>query len=144
KNRGKYPGLPQVLNYLDLPEVSTYFKTQTAKGNEEEAYEGIKSFLKDGKNIHRLDVDAIRLGSVRDEFATKDDAELKFLLDILPRFEIEESDRLKQITQILSEDRQHNGLNISIQQLCDNPYLLCEKYVGNGPDDQITFAKIDH
>jgi exodeoxyribonuclease V alpha subunit len=144
KNRGKYPGLPQVLNYLDLPEVSTYFKTQTAKGNEEDAYEGIKSFLKNGKNIPGLEVDAIRLGNVRDEFAKKDDIELKFLIEILPRFEIEESDRLKQISQILSEDRQQNGLNISIQQLCDNPYLICEKYVGNGPDDQITFAKIDH
>jgi ATP-dependent exoDNAse (exonuclease V) alpha subunit len=144
KNRGKYPGLTQVLNYLDLPEVSIYFKTQTAKGNEEEAYAGIKAFFKNGKDIPGLQVDTIRIGNVRDEFATKDDAELKFLLEILPRIEIEESDRLKQISQILTEDRQKNGLNVSIQQLCENPYLLCEKYVGNGPDDQITFAKIDH
>ena len=144
KNRGKYPGLPQVLNYLDLSEVSTYFKTQTAKGNEEEAYSSVKAFLKDGKDIPGLQVNAIRIGNVRDEFASKDGEELKFLLDILPRFEIEESNRLKQISQILSEDRQQNGLNVSFQQLCENPYLLCEKYVGNGPDDQISFAKIDH
>ncbi len=144
KNRGKYPGLPQVLNYLDLPEVNAYFKTETSKGNEEIAFENIMSFLTEGKNIKGLDVDVIRLGNVRYEFASKDDEEIKFLLDILPRFEIEESGRLKQISQILAEDRQQNGLNIAIKTLCENPYLLCEKYVGNGPDDQIAFAKIDH
>ena len=35
-------------------------------------------------------------------------------------------------------------MNVTINELCENPYLLCEKYVGNGPDDQITFSKIDH
>jgi exodeoxyribonuclease V alpha subunit len=144
KNRGKYPGLPQVLNYLDLPEVSTYFKTETAKGNEETAYDNIKSFLAKGKDIKGLVVDKIRLGAVRDEFASKDDEEITFLLDILPRFEIEQSIRLKQISQILAVDRQQNGLNFGIKSICENPYLLSEKYVGNGPDDQITFSKIDH
>ena len=144
KNRGKFPGLPQILNYLELPQVGTYFKTQTAKSLEEEAYESIKALLIKGQQIPGLEVDKLQLQNVRDEFATKDDAELKFLLEVLPRFEIIESDRLMQISQILSEDRQQNGLNVSIKMLCENPYLLCEKYVGNGPDDQITFAKIDH
>lgn len=144
KNRGKYPGLPQVLNYLELPELSTYFKTETAKGNEDGAYENIKSFLVNSTEIKGVEIDKIRLGNVRDEFASKEDEEIKFLLEILPRFEIEESNRLIQISQILADDRQQNGLNVSIKELCENPYLLSEKYVGNGPDDQISFSKIDH
>lgn len=144
KNRGKYPGLPQVLNYLDLSDVNLYFKSETAKGNEDKAYEDIKAFLIKGKNIQGSKINQTKLDAARDEFAAKDDGEVRFLLDILPRFDIEESKRLKQITQILSKDRHQNGLNASIEELCENPYLLCEKYVGNGPDDQITFAKIDH
>lgn len=144
KNRGAYPGLPQVLNYLDLPEVSGYFKSESAKGNEQEAYNSIKRFLIAGESIAGLDIDDARLGNVRDEFATKDDDELQFLLDVLPRFEIEQSNRFKQISQIVSEERQKNGLTVSLKELVENPYLLCESYVGNGPDDQITFSKIDH
>ncbi|MCD8176239.1 MAG: AAA family ATPase [Tannerellaceae bacterium] len=144
KNRGKYPGLPQVLNYLDLPELSTWFKSETIQGNEETAYKTILSFLKEGTPIPEIIIDSDRLNNIIDEFATKEDDEIKFLLEILPRFEIEESKKLKQITQIVAQNRQQNGLNVTIQQLCQNPYLLCEKYVGNGPDDHITFAKIDH
>lgn len=144
KNRGKYPGLPQVMNYLDLPELTDYFKSETNKGREEEAYSEINAFLTENTEINGIKIDPIRLGNVRDEFASKDDEEIKFLLEVLPRFEIEESNRLKQISQIITEDRQQNGLNVTINELCENPYLLCEKYVGNGPDDQITFSKIDH
>lgn len=144
ENRGKYPGLPQVLNYLDLPEVSSYFRDEVLKDNEDAAFENIVEFLSKGTPIDGLTVDPIRYGNVRDEFATKEDYEIKFLLEILPRFEIEESNRLQQISQILAENRQQNGLNCDLKALCENPYLLCEKYVGNGPDDQITFSKIDH
>lgn len=144
ENRGKYPGLPQVLNYLDLPEVSYYFREEVSKNNEDTAFENIVELLSKGTPIDGLTVDPIRFGNVRDEFATKEDYEIKFLLEILPRFEIEESNRLKQISQILAENRQQNGLNCDLKALCENPYLLCEKYAGNGPDDHITFFKIDH
>jgi len=144
KSRGEYPGLPQVLNYLDLPELGNYFKKETANGKEVEAYNRIKAFLIKGKSIDDVTVDPIRLGNARDEFATKDEEDIEFLLDILPRFDIEESSRLNQITQLLSDDRQQNGLTVSNKELCQNPYILCENYVGNGPDDLITFSKIDH
>ncbi|MCT7554957.1 ATP-dependent DNA helicase [Aliarcobacter butzleri] len=144
KNRGLYPGMPYVLNYLNLPELSTYYKNETLKGNEKVAYENIKSFLLDSKGIEGLEIDKIRLAENRDNFATKEDHEIQFLLKTLPRFEIEESKRIKQITQILADDRDKNGLDVSIEDLYNNPYLLCEKYIGNGPDDNISFSKIDH
>ncbi|TDP61177.1 ATP-dependent DNA helicase [Flavobacterium dankookense] len=143
-NRGKYPGMPQVLNYLDLPELNEYFKRETNADREEQAFQDIKNFLLNGYPIEGINIDEIRLGNVKDELATKDEEEINFILDVLPRFEIEESNRLKQITQIISEDRQQNGLEYDISALVKNPYLLCENYAGNGPDDQITFAKIDH
>src|SRR5690606_31179605 len=108
------------------------------------AFENIHAFLINNKSIPGVEVDEITLGNVRDELATKEDEEINFLFNILPRFEIEESSRLKQISQILAEERQQNGLDVSLDQLSKNPYLLCEKYIGNGPDDQITFSKIDH
>src|SRR5690606_15565311 len=73
KNRGKYPGLPQVLNYLDLPELSTYFKEEVLKEKEDTAFNNIHAFLINNKSIPGVEVDEIRLGNVRDELATKED-----------------------------------------------------------------------
>lgn len=142
--RGKYPGLPQVLYFLDLPELITYFKTEALNEREEDAYNKIISLIKHGVSIEGVEIDTSRLNSFKDEMATRNEDEIEFLLDVLPRFEIEESARLKQISQLMNENRQANGILDSLSEINKNPYLLCENYVGNGPDDQISFAKIDH
>src|SRR3989304_427890 len=41
KTRGAYPGLPEILNYLDLNEGIEYYRQQTLKENDKNAYEKI-------------------------------------------------------------------------------------------------------
>ncbi|SIQ53174.1 ATP-dependent exoDNAse (exonuclease V), alpha subunit, helicase superfamily I [Pontibacter lucknowensis] len=139
-NRGRYPGLPHVLNYLKLPELIKYFKEQTAIDKEEEAYQQIKSLLLDYEDIEGVTLDQIQLGNASDLLASKEEAEIELLFDILPRFELTED----QIGKILSENRAQNGLYCSLEELVKNPYLLSESYVGDDPDDKISFSKIDH
>jgi DNA replication protein DnaC len=46
--------------------------------------------------------------------------------------------------RILGEKRAENGLNVELKQIVENPYLLCERFVGDNPDDVIPFGRIDH
>lgn len=144
QNRGCYPGLPALLNYLDIPELVQYYKSAVAEQKEKDAYQEILDFLIANKNIPTVKIDPIRLGDVRDNLSTMDDEEIDFLFKILPRFALEQHKRLRQISQLCSEDRIKNGLDFSFNELIENPYLIAENYVGNGPDDQISLSKIDH
>jgi exodeoxyribonuclease V alpha subunit len=139
-NRGRYPGLPHVLNYLNLPELIKYFKEQVAIDKEEEANQQIKSLLLYQEEIIRVNIDPILLGNATDLLASKEDHEIALLFDILPRFELAKD----QIEKIVSANREQNGLYSSLADLVKNPYLLSESYVGDNPDDKITFSKIDH
>jgi exodeoxyribonuclease V alpha subunit len=60
QNRGAYPGLPNVLSYLGLHDLITYFRQQTLKEREQEAKEEIFAFLNSSGD--RL-LDQISLGS---------------------------------------------------------------------------------
>jgi len=48
-----------------------------------------------------------------------------------------------QIAKILSSDRQSNGLYVELEDITKNPYILCEQFTGDDPDDRISFNKID-
>ena len=43
-----------------------------------------------------------------------------------------------------TDDPRSYGIYSSLQDIADNPYLLSEEFVGDGPDDVITFNKVDH
>lgn len=144
QNRGCYPGLPAILNFLDAPELVKYYKEAVLEQREKEAHKEILDYLLDNKQIDTVEIDKIRLGYIRDNLATMEDEEINFVFQVLPRFALEESKRLKQISQILSEERAQVGLDFSFKELLENPYLVTENYVGNGPDDQISLSKIDH
>lgn len=139
-NRGRYPGLPSVLNALEFEELNPYFYNETLAGREQEAYEAIKALLTENKNIPDVSVDKLRLGEFQDNWASYEVVEQKLWLDILPRFELTS----EQITQVLSENRLENGITATLDEIAQNPYILSEQYVGNHQDDNITFARIDH
>jgi len=140
RNRGRYPGLERVLNHLKLPEFNPWFKAQTAAGQEEEAYQFIKKSLLDDKKPKDIEITAMNWDEAQDLLDTIEPDKLELLFDILPRFDLAK----EQIDQVLSDERASNGINVSIKELVENPYILSERYVGNNPDDKITFSKIDH
>ncbi|MBR8535113.1 AAA family ATPase [Carboxylicivirga sediminis] len=144
KNRGCYPGLPAVLNYLDLPELVSHYKEGVLNNTEEENYKQILDLLLKQETIPSVVVDSERLTDVQDNFATMEDEEIEYLLQILPRFAFEQTKRLKQISQLCSVNRANNGLEFTFKELVDNPYLICENYIGNDVDDHISLSKIDH
>ena len=69
-----------VLKEFDkIPSQYIFVNIYINKGREEEAYSEINAFLTENTEINGIKIDPIRLGNVRDEFASKDDEEIKFL-----------------------------------------------------------------
>jgi len=140
-NRGAYPGLSKVLDYLGFQEAIPYYKDHVTAGREKEAKEAIFSFL-DSKTslIPKLKLSDDVRKKIQRSWMLKTDAERELLKHILPRIDLQKD----QIEKILAEDRAKNGILADLKQLVQNPYLLSEQFIGDDPDDRISFNKIDH
>jgi len=141
QSRGLYPGLAKVLDYLEFKEAIQYCKRQTAASEEKQACNAIFAFL-DGQatSIPSLTLPEATKKKVLHQWQLKTTEEKHLLRDVLPRFEL----RPDQIRRFLSDNRAANGIDASLQEIAGNPYILSEQFIGDGPDDIITFAKIDH
>ena len=139
-NRGRYPGLPKVLNYLGIPELNTWFKAEAKNNKEEEAYQIIKNSIIKNVFINEIGIKRPQWDELQDCLAGREEEDLDLLLNVLPRFEIQK----EQIKNILSEDRDSFNIFNSTKEIISNPYILCESYIGSNADDKITFSKIDH
>lgn len=139
--RGIYPGLPKVLDYIGFEPAIPYFKSEVERGREREAYTRIIAYL-DGKavDIPGLMIDAELAHKVRRQWQLREDEERQLLRDVLPRFDLQ----VDQIKRILSPERASAGIYATLAEIAANPYLLSEQFVGDGPDDTISFTKIDH
>ncbi|MFL6546644.1 MAG: ATP-dependent RecD-like DNA helicase, partial [Candidatus Udaeobacter sp.] len=141
QKRGLYPGLPAVLDHLDFKEAIPYFKQQTTAGNEQDAKKALFAYL-DGRttSIAGLNLADEKLKKVSRQWRLKTGDQKRLLGEILPRFDL----RPDQLRRILSDERTANGIEASLPAIAENPYILSEQFIGDGPDDTISFSKIDH
>lgn len=127
KNRGAYPGFPQVLEYLGCDNLSKQYLAETQKNDSVQAYRLIiNSLLSDPRTKRKLALKG------------KDKEEL--ILEILPRFNLSR----EQVEALVDKDGSGNGITASAKVINENPYLLCEQYIGNNQDDVISFYQIDN
>jgi len=141
-NRGAFPGLAHVLDYLGCNDLITYFKGQVLKDKELEAKEEIFSFL-NGKSDNLKEHVSLGQDATKKlirNWKLKSDEEKYLFEHTLPRFDIPS----EQIEKIVSENRDANGITASLKDIAENPYLISEQFIGDDPDDRITFNKIDH
>lgn len=127
KNRGAYPGFPQVLSYLDKAELARKYLVETRHNDSVQAYEILKAELLNDAKIRRT-------------IALKGQDKERLLLDILPRFNLTR----EQVTAIIDKDGLENSVTASAKEMAENPYLLCEQYIGKNQDDVISFYQIDN
>ena len=127
KNRGAFPGFPQVLNYLDRPELAKKYLVETPRNDSVQAYETIKAELLADPKMKRT-------------IALKGKDKERLLLDIIPRFNLTK----EQVAVLIDKDAANNGITASVKEITENPYLLCEQYIGNNQDDVISFYQIDN
>lgn len=140
QNRGAYPGLPEILDYLDFQEAIQYFKNKVTQNKEKEAKEAIFSFFDAKvKGIPELKLSNEVQKKIQRQWKLKEIESQKLLKEILPRFDLSK----EQIKKIIS-DRDTHEIYATLTEISDNPYILSEQFVGDDPDDRISFNKIDH
>lgn len=126
-NRGAYPGFPQVLSYLERADLAEKYLKESRCGNSTQTYDSIKAELLADQKMKRT-------------IALKGKDKASLLLDILPRFNLTK----EQITALIDKDGAANGITVTAGKILDNPYLICEQYIGNNQDDVISFYQIDN
>ncbi len=141
RSRGLYPGTAAVLEVLGFEGAIPFWKAQALAGKEQETKDALFSFLEGRtKRVTGLTLDDKTAAKVVRQWKLRDPDEQRLFRDVLPRFELAPD----QVQRVLAKERIESGLNCTLPELAQNPYLLCEQFAGNGPDDLITFGKIDH
>lgn len=154
KERSKYPGIVAVLDCLHFKNAMLFFN-EVLKEKEKASFnikEHVRKLLEGDptkKGYERA------LKKARKYWTTYSSEEQNFMLNVLSLIDfrttvIFESSRgtevivKNQIEKIMSEDKEtRTGIKSSIEALIENPYLICEEYRGEEPDDFITFDRID-
>lgn len=143
ENRGLFPGLLRVLDYIGFHEAIQFYKDGVTNNPslEIKLKKEIFDFLGEKRNkIDGLKIDENQKRKILRQWKLKTDTERKLLENVLPRFDLAR----EQIERVLSEERKNHGIYSSLEEIASNPYILCEEYVGDDPDDFISFNKIDH
>ncbi len=139
-NRGLYPGLLRALDYLKFSEAIPHAMAQIPRKGEQAVKDELFAFLQgDVSAIPGLRLEAKRVTAIRKQWRYLEPEQQSLVRDVLPRFDL-------QADQIECSLEHPESVNIYAPhaKIAENPYILSEQYVGDGPDDQITFSQIDH
>ncbi len=141
QKRGAFPGFPEVLYFLGFNEGIEYYRNETEQGNSVQAYYNVIGFIKgEQKSIQGITLSPKRETEIVRNWKLIDKAEQQLLSTIYPRFALS----IKQIKSILNAHRFENNIYASLEEIIENPYILCEQYIGENSDDVISFHLIDH
>ncbi len=141
KGRGLYPGLARVMDLLGMAEAVQPFRVAAGAGQEKEFKAAVFDWLDEkAATIPGVPPTALETARVRRKWKLSEAAERDLLAEVLPRFDLPKD----QMERILAEDRAESCLTASLADIRDNPYVLAEQFVGTGPDDVISFSRIDH
>lgn len=140
-NRGAYPGLPAVLQFLQLDEVISEFHKAAEDGKEQELAHSIKQFLNGRQNsLGNYQPSEKTLAEIRRTIKLRAGDHLDMLTDKLARINIDS----RQLQAIMQDNRIEVGVTASLQEIAANPYLLSEQYNGlDGDDPLLGWSKVD-
>ncbi len=140
--RGLYPGLLNVMRFMSADKATGPARTLMEKGQSKEAHRLFFGAVDKGKDVPELELIDKVLQSLNRQWRLKPEGAQSLLRDVLPRLDLD----VEQIRRIVSEEtkeRSAHGLLADITAPLENPYLLCEGYVGDSPDDTIPWATVD-
>lgn len=141
QSRGVFPGLARTMDALGFPEGVSWVKNEAVAGRERDAWKSIFEFLDGKAKPAGLAIAAADAKAVQRRWQLLDDDARQLAHEVLPRFDLSaESIRL-----VLGDERDEHGLaGVTPANIVENPYLLCERYVGESQDEVISFDCIDH
>ena len=142
EKRGLYPGLLNVMRLLKADQAIDYARKLMIAGKSKEAYQRFFDAIDHGKDASEYGLFGTPLKQLARQWQLKDENARLLLRDILPRLDLDP----EQMKVIVSSDerlRTTHGLKEGLLTLAENPYLICEKFVGKDPEDIIPWGTID-
>lgn len=142
KQRGPFPGLPSFLTVCEFEKLTEYYKQKTETNEGEQACSDIFNYLnRKIKDLPDFSGKSVTLKEYANTWRNHySENQKKFIENVLVRFDL----TTLQIERLLSDRKNQFSVTASINELTENPYLLCEQYYGTDDSDEITFNKIDH
>ena len=142
RRRGLYPGLPNVLRLLGATDALNPVIKSINAGNAQKAHTEIFAALDQGREAPQIGLTGRTLERASRQWKLRTDAERALLTSLLPRLDLDRD----QILRIASTDnrlRETHGLTFAVDAPRHNPYLICESYLGDNPDDRISWSTVD-
>ena len=140
--RGLYPGLLEVMRFLGADSAIAPARRLAEAGKSKEAHELFFSAVDKQIETTEFKLAGKKLKRIIRQWKLKPEPVRSLLRDILCRIDLD----LIQIERIVSENTQQRetySLPNDIAESIENPYLLCECYVGDNPDDTIPWSTVD-
>lgn len=140
EGRGAFPGLPSILNVIEFQEGISWFKSKCEAGEEIDSAGFIFSLL-EGRltELPGLSLDSSRLYETKYNWKRLGENKQRLLKNTLVRFSLSQ----KAINNILKTSSDNFLVEVSPADIIENPYILAETYMGDSPDDQISWGVID-
>ena len=142
RRRGLYPGLPNVLRLLGATGAVRPVIESINAGNAQEAHEEVFAALGEGRETPQIGLAGRALEKASRQWRLRTDAERVLLTFLLPRLDLD-LDQMQRIASTDSRLRETHGLAFPVDAPHHNPYLICENYLGDNPDDRISWPTVD-
>ena len=140
--RGLYPGLPNVLRLLGATDTVRPVIDLINTGNAQKAHATVFAALDQGKEVPQIGLAGRPLQKVSRQWKLRTDAERTLLASLLPRLDLD-LDQMRCIASTDNRLRETHGLTFAVDDPLRNPYLICESYLGDNPDDRISWPTVD-
>ena len=138
QRRGLYPGLLTVMDLLNAEACIPKAKALCDAGQEKKAFEQFFNALENGSECPGLDLTGVAAKQVARSWQLLEDDVRAFLKSVAIRIDL----YFDQLEAIVDENRSSHGLS-ELKEIVDDPYLLSECFVGDGPDDIIPWSTVD-
>lgn len=140
--RGLYPGLPNVLRLLGATDAVKPVIESINADNAQEVHSEVFAALDDGREAPLIGLAGRAAEKTFRQWRLRTDAERALLSSLLPRLDLD-LDQMKRIVSTDDRERETHGLAFAVDAPLHNPYLICENYLGDEPDDRISWSTID-
>ena len=139
-HRGLYPGLLKSLDAAGAKLLIDGTKALCISEGHVNAHEAVFEVLDTNRdNILTTDISPDEKNRMSRNWRLLDDGARMLLRDVLPRLDLS----AKVMKAVVSDRRGDKGLNVSVQEIADNPYLLSEMFCGDDQADRIPWSVVD-
>ncbi len=140
--RGLYPGLLNVMRLLGGDGAIATARRLIEGGEAQEAYQRFFDAVENKIAVPEFGLTGRELRRLARQWQLRSDNVRSLLRNILPRLDLS----VDQMKRVVSEEgmlRDAHGLPNDLAAPIENPYVLCEGYVGDSPDDTIPWGTVD-